>query len=141
MFALFARGDQLAVVSVLVTRPQVNCGEYQRPCPLQITWIFRAVRCFVIRVRDWVGDWGEDKEARSGLWGEKGASLWGIEVNKIVPVREREAAALRSLLPLEQEAKGTCTHTHTHNSVLINVQGIIGLLLCPKLSASQSNLT
>ncbi len=30
---------------------------------------------------------------------------------------------------------------HTHNSVLINVQGIIGLLFCPKLSASQSNLS
>lgn len=63
----------------------------------------------MIREGDQVGDWGEDKEARSGLRGEKGASLWGIEVNKIVPVREIEAAALRSLLPLEREAEGTHT--------------------------------
>ena len=68
----------------------------------------------MIRERDQVGDWGEDKEARSGLRGEKGASLRGIEVNKIVPVREIEAAALRSLLPLEQEAEGPHTHTNTH---------------------------
>lgn len=53
----------------------------------------------------------------------------GTEVNKIVPVREIEDAAPRSLLPLEQETEGTHTHTHTHNSVLINVQGIMGLLL------------
>lgn len=55
-------------------------------------------------------------------------SLQGIEVNKIVPVRKPEAAAPRSLLPLEQEAEGT--HTQC---VLINVQGIIGLLFCPEL--------
>lgn len=67
----------------------------------------------MIREKDRVGDRGEDKGARSGLWGEKGASLRGIEVNKIVPVREIEAAAPRSLLPLEQEAEGV-HHTHTH---------------------------
>ena len=69
----------------------------------------------------------------------RGESLWGIEVNKIVPVRGIEAAALGLLLPLEQEAEGT--HTHTHVSVLINVQRITGLLLCPTPSASQSNLS
>lgn len=36
-------------------------------------------------------------------------SLQGIEVNKIVPVKEVEDAAPRSLLPLEQEAE--CAHT------------------------------
>lgn len=77
------------------------------------------MRCFVIREKDQLGHWSEDKEARSGLWGKKGVSLQGIEVNKIVPVRELEAAAPRSLLPLEQEAEGT--HTHTLNLVLINV--------------------
>lgn len=59
--------------------------------------------------RDQVGDRGEDKEARSGLRGEKGASLQGIEVNKIVPVREIEAVAPRSLLLVEQDAEGTNT--------------------------------
>lgn len=64
-------------------------------------------------------------------------SLRGIEVNKIVPVRKIEAAAPRSLLPLEHEAEDS----HIHNLVLINVQGVIGLLFCLKLSASQSNLS
>ncbi len=44
-------------------------------------------------------------------WGERGANLRGIEVNKIVPVREIEAAAPRSLLPRKQKA-----HTHTQLS-------------------------
>lgn len=110
--------------------------------PLQITQSLSTARCFVIREKDQVGDWGEDKGARSGLWGEKGASPQRIEVNKTVPVSEIEAAAApRSLLPLEQEAGGKNTHTNTHISVLINVRGIIGLLFCSKLSASQSNLS
>lgn len=38
-------------------------------------------------------------------------SLRGTVVNKIVPVREIEAAAPRLLLPLEQEAEDIRTYT------------------------------
>lgn len=70
---------------------------------LLITCSLNAERCFVIKERGQVGDRGEDKEARSGLRGVKGASLLRIEVNKIVPVSRIDTAALRSLQPFRRQ--------------------------------------
>lgn len=65
--------------------------------------------------------------------GKRAESPQRTEVNKTVPVRETENAAPKSLLPLERESD--CTHTYTHKSVLINVQGLILCLNCQPVRA------
>lgn len=73
------------------------------------------------------------KKPDQASWGKKGESPQGTEVNKTVPVRETENAAPRSLLPLEKEVD--CTHTYTHKSLLINVQGLLLCLNCQPVRA------